>query len=823
MSVLTLSEHRQAVRRQNGLERRFLRSITMCVCLSSIILSRAEGVWFPVGVTPVLAVLAYLITDRRDWFSLPIYAANVLGGMAAIATAMEFFAGDIEGKLLSGAHMLVYLTWIVLMMKKGIRQFWWLSALSVLQLAVASVLTREAAFGASLIGMLLLLIWTLSLFTLFRVRMISTGSAAEADSLIVADSLAEGYRRSAAGPVLVRNSVQIDAGESWTGWRFHGIVVSTFAGSLTVAAVVFAAFPRIWVDSPLAPTERDRSAYHHRTGFTEEVQLGEIGEILQSDSRVLQFSIRELNTGRPVSIEQFSTAMGFDELRLRGNVLSNYVKGRWSRGASRTDRPVDSSQRFPALTESANPFAIRITQDPPIGTFAFAVMPLVNAVSISSRGELAQREKTQTLIHTLADRRSDVPVTYEIHCPRLDPSDPQTAKLWVLSDVVAWLRNSPGPGDAEKRLRNRDVREEALTPKLREEMPKLVELAESICRTETGVSDDPAECADRILKFLNASGEFTYSLNQNVSDRSLDPVEDFLLNHKIGHCEYFASSCALMLQAVDVPARIVNGFKGSEVNTVTGEHEVKQKHAHTWVEAWIDGHWATLDPTPASAREETVASTASLSWLTDLRGAFTDKWFAVVQNMNLERQKALIKPAVDAIRNSAEVVKKQGLLSAAKLFFVEYVMSPQKWFSWQGGVITFVLLSLLAFLIRRKPWRILLAAAAALRRRFSRTSRAARSVIRFYESFREICERHGLPLSDSNTALENAIAARHFFAHILTTEELQVIPERVAAAFNSVRFGAAELSPEQASAIRSDVNLLARSLDSGPPPRQRAH
>ena len=45
--------------------------------------------------------------------------------------------------------------------------------------------------------------------------------------------------------------------------------------------------------------------------------------------------------------------------------------------------------------------------------------------------------------------------------------------------------------------------------------------------------------------YLRESGQFGYTLQMNVVDPSLDPVEDFLVNRKEGHCEYFASALAL--------------------------------------------------------------------------------------------------------------------------------------------------------------------------------------------------------------------------------------------------------------------------------------
>ena len=69
--------------------------------------------------------------------------------------------------------------------------------------------------------------------------------------------------------------------------------------------------------------------------------------------------------------------------------------------------------------------------------------------------------------------------------------------------------------------------------------------------------------------YLRDSGEFSYTLQMDVVDRKLDPVEDFLVNRKEGHCEYFASALALLLRSIDIQSRIVNGFKGGDWNELT--------------------------------------------------------------------------------------------------------------------------------------------------------------------------------------------------------------------------------------------------------------
>lgn len=94
--------------------------------------------------------------------------------------------------------------------------------------------------------------------------------------------------------------------------------------------------------------------------------------------------------------------------------------------------------------------------------------------------------------------------------------------------------------------------------------------------------------------------EYRYSLEFDRA-RIVDPVVDFLTRRRTGHCEYFASSLALLGRVAGVPTRVIGGYRVAERNAFGGYHVVREKNAHAWVEAWIDGAWATLDATPASA------------------------------------------------------------------------------------------------------------------------------------------------------------------------------------------------------------------------------
>jgi transglutaminase-like putative cysteine protease len=142
-----------------------------------------------------------------------------------------------------------------------------------------------------------------------------------------------------------------------------------------------------------------------------------------------------------------------------------------------------------------------------------------------------------------------------------------------------------------------------LTRKVPAHLTRLGELASEL--TSDLGDDEVTAKIDRVVAYLSDLTRFEYSLDLRPIDRSIDPVEDFLFNRKRGHCEYFASSAALLLRAAGVSTRIVNGFKGADFNDAGGFYQVPQLLAHAWVEAYDPGaqRWLTVDPTPGESRE----------------------------------------------------------------------------------------------------------------------------------------------------------------------------------------------------------------------------
>lgn len=81
-----------------------------------------------------------------------------------------------------------------------------------------------------------------------------------------------------------------------------------------------------------------------------------------------------------------------------------------------------------------------------------------------------------------------------------------------------------------------------------------------------------------------------------------NPIDRFWLDRKTGFCEHYATAFVVILRAMDVPARVVTGFQGAEVNPVDGLHVVRNSDAHAWAEYWTaERGWTRVDPTAAVA------------------------------------------------------------------------------------------------------------------------------------------------------------------------------------------------------------------------------
>lgn len=89
-----------------------------------------------------------------------------------------------------------------------------------------------------------------------------------------------------------------------------------------------------------------------------------------------------------------------------------------------------------------------------------------------------------------------------------------------------------------------------------------------------------------------------------------NPVDQFLFESRRGFCEHYAASFVTLMRAAGIPARVVVGYQGGELNPLgpLGEYLIiRQSDAHAWSEVWLDAQgWVRVDPTamiPASRIE----------------------------------------------------------------------------------------------------------------------------------------------------------------------------------------------------------------------------
>ena len=122
--------------------------------------------------------------------------------------------------------------------------------------------------------------------------------------------------------------------------------------------------------------------------------------------------------------------------------------------------------------------------------------------------------------------------------------------------------------------------------------PRTLALAEEL-RQSTG--GDPDALVRAALERLRTGG-YTYTLEPGVVGQHT--ADEFWFDTKAGFCEHISSAFVVLLRAAGVPARIVTGFQGGEVNPVDRYWTVRNADAHAWTEVWFaDRGWVRIDPT----------------------------------------------------------------------------------------------------------------------------------------------------------------------------------------------------------------------------------
>ncbi len=736
------------------------------------------------------------IGTRRGLFSqggLGEGPARVLGFLALLAASFEFFGDSPEAKLLAGIHLMVYLTWVVLMQQKSNYRYWLLLTLGMMHVAVGSVLTNGTWYGLCMVIYMFGAIWTLSVFSLYRVAQEFAAIDPEAGLVpfLNPDSTATGQ---------VFNSVRFENNAPWISMRLVSGVAATATSGLFVGVIFFALIPRVWVGAALGISDESLPPALRRnvTGQANEVRLGDIGQILESNDPVLSIRIFDNQTNREMDLQGYAEALGLDEPLFRGAVLTEYSDGRWrpernwsttpSLLAAKPGATIPTVRQEIHLERIGNdvlycvgrPLAMR----DPEGYRCGLILP--NAIVVRRDWFARQPGAVDYITY------SQVPTPESRQDPGLIVTSPESV-MYRVSNYIQRCKSMP------------------------DGLNRLSELAQKLVDTEQRKQGKPltdVQMAEAIQAYLRDSGEFEYSLNPTIAELGSDPVEDFLFRQRSGHCQYFASALALMFRSVGIPARLITGFKGGEM--VNGSLSVEKRFAHVWVEAWIDQRkWMTFDATPEDGRAQSVTAIGSKKNLwTTMTSKLAGMWESNVLDISLERQEDVIyQPMRDFLSSLVKFAREFWQSPQTSLStIVILVADPRNWMTVPGAIALFALAGLLWMLRRKTTW-------FRWKRAPQNSLDDERQRVEFYERFARLMRAHGCVRQPTQTQDEFVREVHDTLIGRLTDDSLRHSLLPLGRLFYLVRFGAGELTSTEKAELNGMLTRLEEQLSLEAPKR----
>ena len=547
--------------------------------------------------------------------------------------ALDFFT--ISGSFVTASvHLVLFSMVVKIFSVRRNRDFLYLAILSFLEVLASAVLTVDTMFLAWFALFLLLTITTFVSFEMKR--------AAEADP-----------HRATAPRVPSRVMRALTAA---------GVLL--MAAILAGSTVLFFLIPRLSAGylSSFAPRNEFSS------GFSDHVQLGEIGQIKQTDNVIMHVQIDGDTEGQNT------------ELKWRGVALSNFDGKVWSNPASEDAEIIAGyGTRYDLLGAEirrhnlnpyvndyrlAKPLAYRVVMEPISTSVLFlASVPWqfqgnVRQISVDENGAVFNADRNR-----LAE-------SYRAYSLLPQPS---------LDEARA------ATGEIPRDLALLDLQ---LPPRMD---PRVKDLSEQI----TSQAATPYDKAVAIELYLSKNYGYTTFLGSTPPE---DPIAYFLFERKEGHCEYFASAMAVMLRTVGIPSRVVNGFRGAQFNDLTDTYIVRGRQAHSWVEAYIPGYqWVTFDPTPPDPRP-VVTQWSRMGLYLDAAKEFWREW---VINYDFLHQRTLGTAAAVGSKRVAfdfrQWIRRQYVMLLLKAFRMHrnLVREPWKWGSEAvGGALAICLLIL---------------------------------------------------------------------------------------------------------------------------------
>ncbi len=542
--------------------------------------------------------------------------------------------------------------------------------------------------------------------------------------------------------------------------------LSVAVGAILLGGMLFFFFPRF----SAGYLGRASFSPSLMTGFTEDVELGQIGEIKKNSTVVMR-----VQTGKPI---------GYALLRWRGIALTTFDGKRWSSSARNPQRlrtgadgwiyTADAAQQTGAAEQTMR-YTVFLE---PIATDAIFVPGKVLSLQGNFTGEAGNSFDAVRQTYILKDSTDSL----------FNPFRNFTAVRY------AGVSRLPAANPAKLRAASKNYPEEIAANYL--QLPPLDPRIPELAREITKNAQTPFDQAFRLQNYLRSRFAYTLNLAGKPGD---DPLAHFLFETRAGHCEYFASAMAIMLRTLGIPTREVNGFLPGEYNDLGGDYIVRASDAHSWVEVYFPGiGWQVFDPTPAGPDR-------GRSFLTRL-GMYVDwmemTWNEWVIGYDFAHQVALAQNLQRSSKNWGD---------AARIWFERKQRDGKRWLkAWQfqhgtlGYLLPAVLVLLLVALRYNVPVDLLRRFRLFLQIRASKAPRADPQLAsRLYEDLLRMLARRGLTRTETQTPFE--------FAAAVNSPQLAPPVREFTQLYAHARFGEAPCNTTRLRQLLVQVRIALRS------------
>jgi transglutaminase-like putative cysteine protease len=767
------------------------------------------------GILALAIITAVVVTDIFQWLKVNRLIANLLAVVAVVWSLKDFFLMASDGQLLAIANMLGYLQVVLLFQEKSARIYWQLLVLSLLQVVVAAALDLGPEFGLLVCLYIVIGLSTLVLLCVHR----AAHASAPAAGRTATRANARARQLLAPPEVLAMPPIDSDDWQLLPRGFFARQVALLTAVTFLFAVVFFYASPRLREGAWPGPRGRGSGL----SGVAPQIKLAEAGRIHLSSQVAMRVALTRVQDKQSVPLAQ--------DPYFHGAVLTEYVADengyRWLPRKS-LNLPPGGGPRSPSpppmTLTSTNLVQQDIVLESSPSNLAYAIMPILESQSQSKYFGYSRFQ------HHLYRKENEHSPTSRQH--RYTATTPAIRSGRQLHGVP-----HTNPLASERDREFLQYEREELTQFDAARFPRLAQTAaEAIERLELTAAG-PLDKALALERHFRTSNQYEYSLNLDfVRNRDLDPLEDFVANHKRGHCEYFASALTLMLRSQGIPARIVIGYKGGLFNSLGHYYVVQQRFAHAWVEAWMPagevpddeiagrpsagGCWYRLDPTPGRAVPLMASDDGIAHRVAQAFDYVELLWRDYVVSLNAARQQdALYEPLTARAAGLPSWIELRGLPRWLRRwtqrlgldFQMQQGGGGRRFF--EGSLALLVAAALLGLLVLAQVLRL---AGRALVRRWQRwrdsTAGAAALAPGFYRRLEKLLARLPLRRQRGQTPRELAASAGVQLATSNEARPAAHLPAEIVAAYYRARFGGDRLDKTETDAIEQALATLAPAV-----------